>query len=313
MECPVCKGDNPEGNLFCGKCGAAFGPALQSVNREVERILQERFKDRGLVEYEVSDNLIKRFEGIFKASAWVFGSALSVLAIALVVLGSLGFKTYSEATTTIRSAAAAAVTEVNGTAKNAVEGITNSSQQAERVIDSYAKSPGLKKTVEGVEEQAKLMNARVAAVQKSAEENEKKLAALDAVRRSSPETKIGDLSPSVFMPSSSSPFGTSALAMPSAIGRFYMLGSQGEEVKTIQTQLKKRNCYAGPIGGAFDKATEDGVIAYKKAKASLPTVLNPALYTTASGLGFSTNEGSVDNTLFTELDSPLVIARCPDR
>jgi hypothetical protein len=314
MECPVCKADNPDENLFCGKCGAAFSPAIQAVDREVEKLLKEKFKDRGLVEFEVSDKLVTRFMLLLKIAAWVFAPALTIFGIAIAIIASLGFKTYTEATTTIRNAATAAVTEVNGTAKNAVEGITNSSQQAERVIDTYAKSPGLKKTVEGVEAQAKVADARVAAVLKVAEEYQKKLADLDAVRRSNPETRLGDLNPSVFSQSSSSLLAVNTVIPPAlANSRYYVIGSQGEDVKTIQTQLKKRNCYAGPIGGVFDKATEDGVIAYRKAKASLPPLLNPTLYTTANSLGFVTNEGAVDNTLFTELDSPLVIARCPDR
>jgi hypothetical protein len=67
MECPVCKANNPDGNLFCGKCGAAFSAAIQAVDRQVEKLLGEKFKDRGLVEYEVSDNLIKTFRGDFQS------------------------------------------------------------------------------------------------------------------------------------------------------------------------------------------------------------------------------------------------------
>jgi hypothetical protein len=114
MECPVCKADNPEGNLFCGKCGAAFSPAIQAVDREVEKLLKEKFKDRGLVEFEVSDKLITRFMLLLKIAAWVFAPALTILGIAIAIIASLGFKTYNEATTTIRNAAAAAVTEVAG-------------------------------------------------------------------------------------------------------------------------------------------------------------------------------------------------------
>jgi hypothetical protein len=165
-----------------------------------------------------------------------------------------------------------------------------------------------------VQDRARLADGRVAAVLKVAEEDQKKLAELDAVRRSSPETRIGDLNPSVFSPSTSPLLGVST-GLPSNMtaGRYYVIGSQGEDVKTIQNQLKKRNCYDGSITGVFDSATESGVIAYRKAKASLPPLLNPALYTTATSLGLATNEGAVDNTLFTELDSALVIARCPDR
>jgi hypothetical protein len=305
MECAVCKADNPDGNLFCGKCGAAFGPAIQAVNREVERILQEKFKDRRLVEYEVSDNLIKRFEGIFKASAWVFGSALSVLTLALVIVGSLGFKTYTEATTTIRSAAAAAVTEVNGTARNAVEGITNSSQQAERVIDSFAKSPGLRKNVEVIEAQLKVADARVSAVLKVAEEDQKKLTDLDAFRRAHPDTKLSELNPSVFLPSSSP-----LLAIPST-GRYFTFGSQGQEVSTIQTRLKERGCYDGVITGVYDGPTDIAVTAYKNARGG---VLFPALTSpTINSAGLISNITGVDSALFAELDSATVIARCPKR
>jgi hypothetical protein len=312
MECTVCKADNPEGNLFCGKCGAAFSPAIQAVDREVEKLLKEKFKDRGLVEFEVSDKLVTRFMLLLKIAAWVFAPALGILAIALTIIASMGFKTYTEATTTIRNAAAAAVTEVQGTAKNAVDGITNSSQQAERVIDSFAKSPGLKKTVEGIEARAKLTNDQLVAVQKAATEYQKKLADLDAVRRSSPDTRIGDLSPSVF--TSSAALGSAALGLGQVpvVGRYYILGSQGEDVKTIQNQLKKRNCYDGAASGVFDKATEDGVIAYKKAKGGTMGLLALPSYSSTS-LGFVSTEGAVDGTLFTELDSALVLARCPSR
>jgi hypothetical protein len=54
MTCSFCQTDNPEGNKFCGQCGASLDPAVgrlqthleDSIKQEVQRTLDARLKDQ---------------------------------------------------------------------------------------------------------------------------------------------------------------------------------------------------------------------------------------------------------------------------
>jgi len=109
MECPNCKSENPETNTFCGTCGSSLTTDLVLIR--VEKILSEKFKDRALVEYEITDKIAGHFTTFLKVGAWVFAPTLALIAF-------FGWKTFNDASTSIQRAADTAVKEVQKPGKN---------------------------------------------------------------------------------------------------------------------------------------------------------------------------------------------------
>jgi hypothetical protein len=310
MTCAACGAENPNDNVYCGKCGAGLDAAV-CVDRRVEQILSARFRDRSLIEYEISDRLVQRFTGLWNVVVCVFAPSMCVLAVALAIAGWLGFKTFSDALQTIKNVGTSAASEVQGKAKDAENAIDQATQKAQAKIDADAESPALKQSIRNAEAQARQANerilavskvateasARVTAVIKSADENQVKLTALSAARESNPGITLGQLSSSSVSPSiPGESLSLRDLATVSVVRR-WLIGSSGDEVRIIQTRLKERGCYSGGISGNFDQPTSEGVISYKRAR-SIPG-LTPDLY-----------DGIVDIVLFNELESGIMAAKC---
>lgn len=140
MECPACKASNPDDNQFCGKCGVSLGTSA-AIDRRVEQLLSERFRDRGLIEYQISDNLVNRFTSLLKIGAWVFAPSIFVLGVALAIAGWFGFKTYSDASQKIQSAASAAVSQLQSKEVTAETSIDRSVKNAQTRITSEPNLP----------------------------------------------------------------------------------------------------------------------------------------------------------------------------
>ena len=68
------------------------------------------------------------------------------------------------------------------------------------------------------------------------------------------------------------------------------VGSSGEEVKTLQTKLKRWGYYTGSIDGVFGSGTKKAVIAFQKKNGLTPDgIVGPA---TLKALGMQTSGGS---------------------
>jgi hypothetical protein len=94
VKCPSCNLPNPEGNRFCGDCGASLEHLLPAgIQREVERAVSSRLKDAKVVEIEISQAIVARVTDWAKLFAFLVGIPLTILA---AVLGYLGFHTYND-------------------------------------------------------------------------------------------------------------------------------------------------------------------------------------------------------------------------
>lgn len=84
---------------------------------------------------------------------------------------------------------------------------------------------------------------------------------------------------------------TLALLIPITAGAAPLkTGSRGEEVKTLQTKLKRWGYYNGGVDGIFGNGTKEAVIYFQKANGlTADGVVGPA---TAKALGMSTGGGS---------------------
>ncbi len=75
MNCIECKTTNPDGNLFCGQCGAELGRTLD------ETVRKKGFRDRQATEMEITDAVASR---MMKWVGWIGG-------IAALIVASFGF------------------------------------------------------------------------------------------------------------------------------------------------------------------------------------------------------------------------------
>src|SRR5579863_6752678 len=131
MDCPSCKAQNSDDNAFCGKCAAALYPDRDSVNQRVDRILQERFRDRAIIEHEISDKLLARFMTLIKVAGWVFAPALTLFLLTVGFVGFMGLRTYSDARSAITNATATAVDEIRASATKGKETVATSAKTAQ--------------------------------------------------------------------------------------------------------------------------------------------------------------------------------------
>jgi hypothetical protein len=284
MECPNCKSENPETNTFCGTCGSSLTTDLVLIR--VEKILSEKFKDRALVEYEITDKIAGHFTTFLKVGAWVFAPTLALIAF-------FGWKTFNDASTSIQRAADTAVKEVQSRAKTADETIATSAARVQVVLDRYAAAPELQKALQAAEARVKNADARTLAVEKSARENQQKLAQIASTRAASPDTTLGQLNQNIVTPSPllsfTIPGVTSTTSGPLILGGTpritFKIGDTGDDVKKIQNRLKTLKCYSGEVSGTYDEATEAAGTLFKKTSEETKRKLYGSSYTPLSILG----------------------------
>jgi hypothetical protein len=291
----VAKPRIPRAIAFAVNAARRSIPIADLVTQQVSRILAEQFKERGLVEYEVSDHIIAHFGSYLKIAAWVFAPGLAACLISIAIAAFFGFKTYTDASHAIHTAADTAVSEVQGKANKAGQAIAEAGQKAQSSFREYdEKAPKLRGQLDAAERQLKSAQSRISQVMQSATENQQKLSAIKDTRATNPDITLGQLSPSIVTPSSLGTFSAS-------LAETYRLGDSGERVKQIQTRLKDRNCYQGEATGVFDQATSDAVIAFKKAKDALSPILL---------FGRGTYDGTID--YMTSLDLSLLGPGMPE-
>jgi uncharacterized membrane protein YvbJ len=112
-KCSICNADNPDGKAFCGDCGSSFDPQRDDLSRKVESILAAKFKDRNLIEHEVTDKIVTRFDIWSKVAGWMVAIPGLILTVIIGILGLLGLKTYSDASNAIDQAGKAAISRLN--------------------------------------------------------------------------------------------------------------------------------------------------------------------------------------------------------
>ena len=184
MDCPNCATTNPDDNRYCGTCGTTLDPKAELVTRQVDRILQDRFKERALVEYEVTDQIVTRFGSYLKIAAWVFAPALLLCAIAIATAAFLGFKTYSNATESIQKAANLAVNDVQARAQKTTDDMDAMERKSNNKFgDVTAKSARLQGELVAEEKKVALERARVAGVVEMAEADESKLREIQKITK----------------------------------------------------------------------------------------------------------------------------------
>jgi N-acetylmuramoyl-L-alanine amidase len=91
MECPACKSANPDGNKFCGECGARLvaqeAGSDGDLRNKIKAMLKEELKDQKVVEVEIAESVADRVTNWAKLAGFFVGIPL---ALTVVVLGGFG-------------------------------------------------------------------------------------------------------------------------------------------------------------------------------------------------------------------------------
>jgi uncharacterized protein YoxC len=99
MDCIECQGTNPDGNRFCGQCGAELGRSLE------ETVRRKGFRDRQATEIEITESVAKR---LMKWASWLG----KIAALIVVLFGLLLGKSYWDVWTAVREGKAKIETAV---------------------------------------------------------------------------------------------------------------------------------------------------------------------------------------------------------
>jgi hypothetical protein len=288
MKCPVCTEENPDGNLFCGKCGAALDSSGVRLRQQIMGVIEREFKDQELVAVQVADKAEDRL--------WRWGRLLGLaLGFFLAGLGFFGVTTYENAKSRIGDAAQAAVDGLNRVAKQNEQTITGRGTDAilqmQRAETTSVSQIQAQTRVAGGQVAAVVLRAKanngqlqaseklIAAMQAQVGPLQDRIAAFTSIRDSSPDTPIGDINRGLFttvipgvVGNASTSYGAAStsesvtqlitgLRQPGPPPP-YKEGASGSGVTAIQNRLLSLGCYAGLTTGTFDPATAAAVIKF---------------------------------------------------
>jgi len=259
MACPICKCDNPIANKFCGNCGAPLDQESERIAHQVDRLLQEKLKDRALVEFEVTEKVIGRLEVWAKLAKWGFGGIAGIFTVLGLLFAFFGIKSYGDAKRSIDDASQSAVEEMKRQTTAHTQGLSQTASKHKELLNSQYQSisVALDKSSNVPQLQARVRKLETTLAEQ--ETNAEKLTRLNRVATANPETPIGLLDKTWITPSPTS-VTSSVLFTP------LQPGSTGERVKQLQIRLKELGCYEGDANGTFDMATAQAVTYFKRTK-----------------------------------------------
>src|SRR5438445_3268790 len=153
IECPDCHAVNPDGQKFCGQCGA---PLVFSLRDQVHGILKELTKDQKLLEIEAAQQVVSRPSDWAKLFGLVVGVPLAVLA---VVLAILGIKTYGDFAGSVDTAKKDAIQKMQAEATAKVQEVTKEGLALSADIQA------IRAEVEGNRNQLKSLSTRLKGIE----------------------------------------------------------------------------------------------------------------------------------------------------
>jgi hypothetical protein len=132
MDCIECKTANPDGNRFCGQCGAELGRSLD------ETVRKKGFRDRQATELEITESVTER---LMKWGGWL----VKIAALILLAFGFLLGKTYLDVQTAVKAGKAEIETAVQegtkdiGMVRQSITGLNGQVKELQSNIERYKK------------------------------------------------------------------------------------------------------------------------------------------------------------------------------
>ncbi len=177
--CPGCKEPTIRGKAFCANCGAPLNNDSFRIVALINEALESRFKDRDYVTMKTSVDVASKLTDWFKL--FLYWAAIP-LAVLVIILGVLGFHSYSdftakvaEATTKVQDVSQAAVSKDSAvsaqlatlqshvqSAEGQVSGLQASSSQ---IVQQYARLQSNLERYSRIDEKVELLQKQLTAVQ----------------------------------------------------------------------------------------------------------------------------------------------------
>jgi hypothetical protein len=158
IECPRCEAHNPDGNRFCGDCGAPLDPtfvAIKDIVRDqVNGVIKDNYKDQKLLEVETAQAVASRLSDWAKLFGFFVGIPIAIL---LLVLGGLGIKTYSDFASQVDKAQ----NEVAAHLQDAQERAAKLRTEGESLAQDYERLSAQFSDTKALAEQLKTLSAKV--------------------------------------------------------------------------------------------------------------------------------------------------------
>lgn len=143
QECPRCKAANPPGNKFCGQCGASldatFGKLTEyldnNLTARLDAVLKERFRDKAVVETELSAAVAEKVFAWAKLFGLFIGVPLAAFGAYLAFFGIDVNQTLNGLQKQLSE-----IDKKSLQAKGLAEAVTRSQSQLKSLDDSLKKS-----------------------------------------------------------------------------------------------------------------------------------------------------------------------------
>jgi prefoldin subunit 5 len=158
VDCPNCSYQNPSANVYCGKCGTRIDGAGAALESQIEAVLSRKFKDRQLVEIELTQAVANRLTDWLKLFGFFAAIPVAVLLGTLAIWGVTKFADVNEKLKTAKASA-----------DNLQERASGLSEQYDRLNNAAAKYEALGAKYDSLGAKLDAVAARSEAINKEVE------------------------------------------------------------------------------------------------------------------------------------------------
>jgi hypothetical protein len=197
MECPACKSANPDGNKFCGECGARLvaqeAGSDGDLRGKIRTVLKEELKDQRVVEVEIAESIANRVTTWAKLAGFFVAIPLGIM---IVVLGGFGIYKVSDLWVLVGQAEkkVAAVTDQVAAVTHKVTIVADDAARKEEALKRLQpKIDAIEAAGQRVENLEKDFGAKLAKTEKSLNEKVANLGAKFDERAAKLEGQVEDI------------------------------------------------------------------------------------------------------------------------
>lgn len=168
MKCASCNSDNHSGQNFCGNCGAQLEPtaldanALSAIDARVLAILQDRFRDQKVVEFEMAQAVVTRLFDWSKLLGLAAALPLAILLATLAIWGISSFLDFRTKVAAGRAQITEAIARANSQVADAIQNARGALQRTQNEAQAVKDQLSLaKKQLAALPGEVKTLQAKV--------------------------------------------------------------------------------------------------------------------------------------------------------
>lgn len=261
MNCSVCGVERPDADQYCGCCGATLDADAGRLRQQVIAVVRETVKDGDVLANEISTKIEDRL--------WRWGKILGLAGTIIVCAFAIfGIRSFTSAKNQIDSAATVAAQNIQQAGERNAADLN---QQGQILLGQLEKEAGpTEAQLKGLSSRSKADTVMFSRLEDAFRNVNGRMATLQQIQQSAPQTPIGSISGSLIEPTTFS--GIVGPSIPS--GKVYRRGSSGPEIEYLKQQLTNLGCYSGAVNSQFDDATEAAVESFQAAFRSAHSTLS---------------------------------------